>query len=232
MKISVAMAACNGEKYIMEQLNSILSQLARDDEVCVSVDPSTDDSYRMVVRVSEQEPRVKVNAGPGAGVLKNVEQALKMCTGDIIFLADQDDVWVEDKVFCVRECFSDSEVLLVLHDVVVMNENFTEVQCESFFSYKGCKPGLLNNIVKNSYLGCAMAFRKELLQYVLPFPQKIPMHDQWIGLVAEKKGKVVFLPKQLLKYRRHGENATDMRHSTVRNMLKWRTQILIALMQI
>ena len=102
----------------------------------------------------------------------------------------------------------------------------------SFFSYKGCKPGILNNIVKNSYMGCAMAFRKELLQYVLPFPQKIPMHDQWIGLVAEKKGKVVFLPKQLLKYRRHGENATDMRHSTVRNMLKWRTQILIALMQI
>lgn len=232
MKISVAMAACNGEKYIMEQLHSILSQLARDDEVCVSVDPSTDDSYRMVVRVSEQEPRVKVNVGPGVGVLKNVEQALKMCTGDIIFLADQDDVWVEDKVFCVRECFSDSEVLLVLHDVVVMNENFTKVLCESFFSYKGCKPGILNNIVKNSYMGCAMAFRKELLQYILPFPKKIPMHDQWIGLAAEKKGKVVFLPKQLLKYRRHGENATDMRHSTVRNMLKWRTQILIALMKI
>lgn len=232
MKISVALAACNGENYIMEQLNSILNQLARDDEVCVSVDPSTDDSYGMMVRFSEQEPRVKVGRGPGQGVLKNVEQALKMCTGDIIFLADQDDVWMEDKVLCVRECFSDSGVLLVLHDVVVMNGNLTQVRCESFFSYKGCKLGILNNIVKNSYMGCAMAFRRELLQYVLPFPKNIPMHDQWIGLAAEKKGKVVFLQKKLLKYRRHGDNATDMRHSTVWNMLKWRIQILTALMKI
>lgn len=232
MKISVAMAACNGEKYIMEQLESILSQLAREDEVCISVDPSTDDSYRMVVKLGEREPRIKVSKGLGQGVQKNVEQALKMCTGDVIFLADQDDVWIEDKVLRVSECFSDEKVLLVLHDVVVMNENLTQVQLESFFSYKKCKPGILKNVVRNSYMGCAMAFRKELLKYILPFPKNIPMHDQWIGLAAERKGKVVFLPECLLKYRRHGDNATHMRHSTVLNMLKWRIQILTALMRL
>lgn len=232
MKISVAMAVYNGEKYIMEQLNSILCQLGGEDEVCISVDPSADDSYRMMLELREKEPRIKLNMGLGAGVKKNVEQAVRMCTGDIIFLADQDDVWKEDKVVRVLECFSDSEVLLVLHDVAVMNENLTEVQIESFFAYKKCRPGILNNVVKNSYMGCAMAFRKDLLEYILPIPENIPMHDQWIGLVAEKKGKVIFLPERLLKYRRHGNNATDMSHSTVGNMLKWRTQILAALMRV
>ncbi len=232
MKISVAMAVYNGQKYIMEQLDSILSQLDGEDEVCISVDPSTDDSYRMMVKLSEQEPRIKVNLGLGAGIKKNFEQAIKMCTGDIIFLSDQDDVWKEDKVIRVLECFSDPEAMLVLHDVVVMNESLTDVQIESFFTYRECKPGILNNVMKNSYMGCAMAFRKELLEYILPIPENVPMHDQWIGLVAEKKGKVIFLPKRLLKYRRHGNNATDMTHSTPGNMLKWRTQILAALMKV
>lgn len=232
MKISVAMAVYNGEKYVKEQLDSILCQLDGEDEVCISVDPSTDDSYRMLVKLSEQEPRIKVGMGLGQGVKKNFEQAIKMCTGDIIFLSDQDDVWKDDKVIRVLECFADEEAMLVLHDVTVMNENLTRTIMESFFAYRECKPGILNNVIKNSYMGCAMAFRKELVPYILPIPASVPMHDQWIGLVAEKKGKVIFLPKQLLKYRRHNDNATDLTHSDAGNMLKWRTQILAALMKV
>lgn len=232
MKISVAMAVYNGEQYVKEQLDSILSQLDGEDEVCISVDPSTDDSYRMLVKMSEEEPRIKVGMGLGKGVKKNFEQAIKMCTGDIIFLSDQDDVWKDDKVIRVLECFGDENALLVLHDATVMNENFTRTIMESFFAYRECKPGILNNIMKNSYMGCAMAFRKELVPFILPIPEGVPMHDQWIGLVAEKKGKVVFLPKQLIKYRRHGNNTTDLTHSDMGNMLKWRTQILANLMKV
>lgn len=232
MKISVAMAVYNGELYVKEQLDSILSQLDNDDEVCISVDPSTDDSYRMLVRLSETEPRIKVNMGLGQGVKKNFEQAIKMCSGDIIFLSDQDDVWKEDKVIRVLESFADEDALLVLHDATVVNENLSRTMIESFFAYKECKPGLLNNIVKNSYIGCCMAFRKELVPFILPIPENVPMHDQWFGLVAEKKGKVVFLPKQLIKYRRHSDNATSMTHSDAGNMLKWRTQILASLMKV
>lgn len=232
MKLSVAMAVYNGEKYVKEQLDSILSQLDSEDEVCVSVDPSTDDSYRMLVKMAEEEPRIKVNMGLGQGVKKNFEQAIKMCTGDIIFLSDQDDVWKEDKVIRVLEAFSDGEALLVLHDATVVNENMSRVMMESFFAYRECKPGILNNIAKNSYMGCCMAFRKELVPFILPIPESVPMHDQWIGLVAEKIGKVSFLPKQLLKYRRHGNNATDMTHGDTMNMLKWRAAILAALMKV
>lgn len=232
MKISVAMAVYNGEKYVMEQLESILKQLDNDDEICVSVDPSTDDSYRMLVKFSEKEPRVKVGMGLGAGIKKNFEQAIKMCTGDIIFLSDQDDVWKEDKVIKVLECFADQSALLVLHDVSIMNEDLSRTINESFFAFRECKPGIINNIMKNSYIGCAMAFRKELVPYILPIPETVPMHDQWIGLVAEKKGKVIFLPKQLVKYRRHGNNNTELTHSNMGNMLKWRTQITAALMKV
>lgn len=232
MKISVAMAVYNGEKYVKEQLDSILYQLDGEDEVCISVDPSTDDSYRMLVKMSETEPRIRVNLGLGAGVKKNFEQAIKMCTGDIIFLSDQDDVWKEDKVIKVLECFADADAMLVLHDANVVNENMSRTIIESFFAYKECKPGIINNIMKNSYMGCCMAFRKELVPFIIPIPENVPMHDQWIGLVAEKKGKVIFLPKQLIKYRRHDDNATSLKHSDAGNMLKWRTQILGALMKV
>lgn len=232
MKISVAMAVYNGEKYVKEQLDSILKQLDYEDEVCISVDPSTDDSYRMLVKMSETESRLKVGLGLGQGVKKNFEQAIKMCTGDIIFLSDQDDVWKDDKVIKVLECFGDADTLLVLHDATVVNESVNRTLIESFFAYKECKPGMLNNVIKNSYMGCCMAFRKELIPFILPIPNSVPMHDQWIGLVAEKKGKVVFLPKQLIKYRRHDDNATDLKHSEMGNMLKWRAQIMAALMKV
>lgn len=232
MKLSVAMAVFNGEKYVKEQLDSILLQLDGEDEVCISVDPSEDDSYRILCKMSEQDSRIKVGMGLGLGIKKNFEQAIKMCTGDIIFLSDQDDVWKEDKVIRVLECFADEAAMLVLHDATVMNEDFSRTMIESFFAYKECKPGILNNVMKNSYMGCCMAFRKELVPYILPIPDSVPMHDQWIGLVAEKKGKVIFLPKQLVKYRRHGNNATGLGHSDVGNMLKWRTKILAALMKV
>lgn len=232
MVISVAMAVYNGEKYVNEQLDSILMQLDKEDEVCISVDPSTDDSYRMLMERSEQDPRIKVGMGLGLGVKKNFEQAIKMCSGDIIFLSDQDDVWKEDKVIRVLESFADGEALLVLHDATVVNEDMSRVMMESFFAYRECKPGILNNVMKNSYIGCCMAFRKELVPSILPIPESVPMHDQWFGLVAEKKGKVVFLPKQLVKYRRHSNNTTDLTHSDMGNMLKWRTQILANLMKV
>lgn len=232
MKISVAMAVYNGEKYIQEQLDSILTQLDGEDEVAISVDPSTDDSYRMLVKMSEEDSRIKVGLGLGLGAKKNFEQAIKMCTGDIIFLSDQDDIWKEDKVIKVLECFADEEAMLVLHDATVVNENCSRVMIESFFAYRESKPGLLNNIMKNSYMGCCMAFRKELVPFIVPIPDNVPMHDQWIGLVAEKKGKVIFLPKQLIKYRRHNNNVTSMTHSEAGNMLKWRTQILASLMKV
>lgn len=232
MKLSVAMAAYNGEKYIKEQIDSIMCQLGMDDELCISVDPSTDETYRICNKMSEEDPRIKVSMGLGRGVKTNFEQAIKMCTGDIIFLSDQDDIWDPNKVMDVLSCFIETNALLIVHDAMVCNDDCSRALIPSYFKYRGSKPGTMANIAKNSYMGCCMAFRAELVPYCLPIPESVPMHDQWIGLVAERKGDVHFLNKQLIKYRRHSNNTTDITHSEVGNMMKWRIAILNALMKV
>lgn len=78
-------------------------------------------------------------------------------------------------------------------------------------------------------MGCCMAFRKQLKEEILPFPEKIPMHDQWIGLIALKKGKVKIINQILIDYRRHGNNESKMEHSSIAQMIRWRIDLIRAL---
>lgn len=229
--VSVAMAVYNGEKYLREQMDSILVQLREPDEVVVSLDPSVDGSEVILQEYCQRDARVRVVPGPGEGLMRNFENAIVQCRGDILFLADQDDCWEKDKLEACLACFEDEKVFVVLHDAKVLDGNLKNVIYPSFFSYKGCKKGFWNNIIKNSYMGCCMAFRREVLDYALPFPKNIPMHDQWIGLLAERYGKSVFLEKPLLLYRRHEKNMTGLSHAGFFQMLLWRIQIIRAVFQ-
>lgn len=226
MKISVAMAVYNGEKFLGEQLDSILCQIGPLDEVIISVDPSGDGSSALVSAYAGRDERVKMVAGEGRGLIRNFENAISHCTGDVIFMADQDDVWISGKTELCMKCFEDVRVMAVLHDAVVCSADLSKELMPSFFAYKNCRNGIVRNVLKNSYMGCCMAFRKELLNWVLPFPKRIPMHDQWIGLMAEKHGKTVFLQEKLLKYRRHKQNKSAMHHAGIFQMLIWRLQII------
>ena len=113
---------------------------------------------------------------------------------------------------------------LVLHDAQIVDENLQET-APSFMNWRRSRKGILANIRKNSYIGCCMAFRRELLEYILPFPENLPMHDQWIGLLAEKHGTVRLLRIPLIRYRRHENNATKQTHANPAQMLKWRAEI-------
>lgn len=221
--ISVAMAVYNGEKYLKAQIDSILKQLNDNDEIIVSIDPSIDNSQKILE--SYQDSRIKIIFGPGQGVVSNFENALKHTNNEILFLCDQDDIWCNDKVEKVLSVFEKENVNLVLHDAKIIDKDENIVE-QSFFEYRGCKKGIFNNILKNSYIGCCMALKKELKQYILPFPKNLPMHDQWIGLVAEKKGKVFFLKQPLLLYRRHDANASSQEHAGILQMVKWRLRII------
>ena len=234
MKISVAMAAYNGESFILEQLASILNQLGEDDEVVVSVDPCTDNTLNILNALSGEDKRLKVIEGEGKGLIKNFENALNNCTGDIIFLSDQDDVWTADKLKIVTERMVSEQADLLVHNCSLVDVFLNPVEGgESFFALRGSGKGFFKNLIKNSYMGCCMAFRKELLREFMPFPENISMHDQWIGLVAERSGaKIVFENKPLLLYRRHGDNASQMSHSGFLQMLKWRWNIMKALKNI
>ena len=202
--VSVCIASYNGCKYMKEQLISILSQLSCDDEIIVSDDGSCDGTLEIVSNMEDSRIKEVLNIEKH-GVVPNFENAIKYASGDYIFLCDQDDLWVENKVkTCVEALQS---VDLVVHNSLLM-DGVGNVSDIDFFSLRKSTAGYWKNLYKNSFIGCCMAFRREILDYVLPFPEHILWHDMWIGLMVEKKGKTMFIEDKLLYYRRHDNNAS------------------------
>jgi glycosyltransferase involved in cell wall biosynthesis len=230
MTVSIALAAHNGSNYLAEQVASILPQLRPDDELVISIDPSTDATHAIAQNLAAFYPQVAVLDGPGRGVQANFEQLIAACSGRHIFLCDHDDIWMPDKIAEVLWAFDSSKAALILHDAEVVDQDLNTL-APSFFAQRGSKPGYLRNVFKNSYIGCCMAFASSLKPVILPFPRAIPMHDQWIGVLAQKYGGVHFLDKPLIKYRRHGQNATSLQHAGLFQMLKWRRDLARALQQ-
>lgn len=220
--ISVCLAAFNGERWIVEQLRSVLASPLVD-EVVVSDDGSTDGTRACIAELGD--PRIILIDGPRAGLIRNFENALRRSTGDIVFLCDQDDVWLPEKVARVVSALQDAD--LVVTDCRVVDEGLNE-QHPSFFRLNRSAPGLWRNLVKNGFLGCCMAMRRSVVDAALPFPAGIAMHDWWIGLVAERMGRVRFLDEPLSLYRRHGGNASAAStRSTVPlgQRLRWRLDL-------
>lgn len=201
-RVSVCIATYNGSKYIHRQLLSIIPQLNKNDEIVISDDNSTDETLLEVGKVQDSRIKVIINEGKNGPVF-NFENALKNATGKYIFLSDQDDIWESGRVENLLKILQVYD--LVLTDCYVVDNNLNIVH-DSFFNVRNSKRGFWRNLLKNSYVGCCMAFRVDILTYALPFPQKIHMHDWWIGLLVELKGKVFFLNEQTIKYVRHGEN--------------------------
>lgn len=227
--ISVCIAAYNGERFISQQLESILKQIGKADEVIVSDDGSTDRTLNIVRQFNDS--RIRIINGPRCGsLIRNFENALCTAKGDYIFLSDQDDVWTDDKVqVCMRylkrhDC--------IVSDAVVVDSRLNVIS-ESFFKLNHTKPWWLYNlIVKNGYLGCCMAFRRDVLQLVTPFPKDIPMHDIWIGNAAAFKCDLGFVPEKLILFRRHNHNnSTSAGRSghSLRTRIMFRINIIRAL---
>ena len=226
MRVSVAMATYNGAAYLRQQLDSILQNLTDEDELVISDDGSTDETRKIIEEYCSTNPGIRLIDGPGAGVIANFEHAIASCRGQYIFLADQDDVWKADKVDKVLKTFEERACVLVIHDAKVVSEDLKSTLMESFFSYRGSKAGFIANMIKNRYMGCCMAFKKELVEWILPIPKDIPMHDQWIGMISDGIfGKSVFLQDKLLLYRRHEHAVSDFGHNSVSVMIQNRLLI-------
>lgn len=199
MKISVCLAAYNGEKYIAEQLRSILCQLGEDDEVILSDDGSADHTLEVVASLSD--PRIKVVHSTAHQYNKNFQNAMRNATGDIIFYSDQDDVWLPGKVEACVKALENAD--LVCHNSIVTDDQLKTTN-PSFFSLYHSGPGILKNAIKNTYYGNSLAFRRKVMEAALPLPDTNEIgHDLWMGLVAEMTGKVLFLETPYLLYRRH-----------------------------
>jgi glycosyltransferase involved in cell wall biosynthesis len=195
------MATYNGEKFIKEQIDSILVQLRENDEIILSDDGSSDNTVNIVE--SFNDSRIRIFRNSFKNLILNFEFALKQAKGDFIFLSDQDDIWLSNKVeLCLNHLkYYD----IVVSNCKVVNQNLTIIN-ESFFELNNSKEGLLSNLFKNSYLGCCMAFNMKVLKFCVPFPSRIPMHDIWIGFVGKLFFRVKFIHNPLILYRRHGDN--------------------------
>lgn len=203
--ISVCMATFNGAQYINEQITSILAQLSVADELIISDDGSTDDTLFIIKNIADHRIFLIPQSLNKLGVVKNFERAISYAKGNYVFLSDQDDIWLPGKVEAVVTALNNS--LLVVTDCNVVDADLKLIK-PSFFDSRKSGAGILKNIIRNSYLGCCMAFHKSLLSDAMPMPANVPMHDMWLGLIAETKGKVCFLPRPLLLYRRHGNNVS------------------------
>lgn len=230
MKISVALAAYKGEQYIAEQIDSILSQLGENDEIIVSDDYPQGKTREIVLNRQSQDKRIKYIEGSGKGVVKNFENALNACSGDIIFLSDQDDVWLPGKVEKVTaEITAGAD--LVLHDASVTDAAL-KITNPSYFSVIGSNLSFSGNLIKNTFVGCCMAFSRQVMLDALPFPEGLPMHDWWIALVALKKcRKAVLLREPLILWRRHGGNVTGGKTS-LSQKIRWRIKLILSLARI
>ena len=217
MTVSVALAAYNGERYIAEQVDSILNQLNENDELIISVNPSNDRTEDIIRDYQLKDKRVKVVICSRKGVLANFENAIRLCSNDIIFLSDQDDIWSSNKIELQLQLFKDTYVGGVCHGCRYIDDSGKPTD-EQPRTGKNRRITFWEIIRKNPVQGSTLAFRRELTNYFLPFPIDIPMHDSWIGLCIVKHSNLVYINDQLLFYRQHEGTVTNRHHRKLRQI--------------
>lgn len=232
--ISVCMATYNGERFIKEQIDSILPQLSENDELIISDDGSTDRTLEIIASYEDRRIKVlhhkknpklaKVKHGRNFYyVTENFENALKEASGDYIFLSDQDDVWCKDKVKkCVNEMQSS---LFVVHNMKIIDENGNMVKNPRYNDNPLPKNWLA--IVYHMRLwGCCMAFRKECLAFILPFPDRLLAHDYWLAALCIKKVRCSYIELPLINYREHSDSVSYKRHRSIFYKISYRFKLL------
>lgn len=204
MKISVALVSYNAEEFIKEQIDSILLNMDKDDELIISDDGSDDNTISIINEYIKNDNRIHLYQIEHSGCNANYENAISHCSGGIIVLSDDDNVWLDNKLKRTREIFEqDKELTLLMNDCQVVDQHLNEIE-PSFMAYNNAKPGLWRNFVRSRFGGSLIAFRKDLNKYILPFPKHISFfYDDWIGLMASKHGKVLFINEVLSKWRRY-----------------------------
>lgn len=226
--ISVCMATCNGERFIKEQIDSILPQLSADDELIVSDDGSTDGTLGILAEYTAAESRIKVlHHVPNSKysgherASANFENALRHANGEFIFLSDQDDVWHSDKIcICMKR--------LENYDFVVHGMN--RMECQGNFRKTAAPVHIpkswILHILNMKLYGCCMAFRKKLLAICLPFPKKLVGHDYWISTLAIRFCTVSCIQQPLVNYREHSMSVSQNKKSSLLYKAAYRTVLL------
>ncbi|ARE24930.1 MULTISPECIES: glycosyltransferase [Streptococcaceae] len=225
MNFSIALAVYNGEKYISQQIESILPQMGLNDELILSYDKSEDESLLIIEKFAKEDKRVKVIINHKPGLFNNFENAISHCNNEIVFISDQDDIWTKNKCEIMMNNFLNSEIDMVIHNGVHFN-SATYEESKDFFSMYQIKNGIIRNLLKPRYSGCCMAFRRKLVSIMLPIPKTCGGYDHWIGMVGEYYGNVKFIDEILIYHRLHDSNFTPISRRSLLTIIKARSSIL------
>jgi glycosyltransferase involved in cell wall biosynthesis len=233
-KVSVAMAVYNGEKFLRKQLDSICNQTYQNIEIIAVDDGSTDDSVRILREYHGKYGLIFHINKKNLGYLKNFEKALSFCTGDFIAFADQDDIWLPEKIErLVKEIGENS---LIYSDAKIIDEN-DQIIHDSISEYTktGNLPSEKDQFKKAVFywiaLGCMMLFKKELLEELIPFSNDGTAHDRQVSILAARKSKIKSLKAPLILYRLHSNNSfgvakgSMMREFSPRYLFPWESEI-------
>jgi len=213
--LSIALCTYNGSRFLREQLQSLVNQTLQPFEVIISDDCSTDDTISVIQEFSDVlNIKIFVN-DLSLKVTKNFEKSISLCSGDIILMCDQDDIWHADKLSKINTYFQENpSQLAVFCDADLVDESgislgknfwsvvrFQQAQIQQFKDGGGVEILLAGN----RSAGCMMAFRKELTENIIPFPTHIPLmiHDNWITIVAAMLDKIGLIEEKLNSYRQH-----------------------------
>ena len=195
-RISVALCTYNGAAFLREQLQSIVDQSVRPDQIVVCDDGSIDDT----LKIAREFPCEIHTASAHIGTVANFDRAISLCNGDVIFLADQDDVWHPDKVATVLR----SDAGCVFTDARLIDESGASLG-RTLWQHLGFHPsrGLFDTLANtNVVTGATMAFRARLREIIQPIPPDQP-HDWWIALIAAATNALAPIAAPLIDYRLH-----------------------------
>lgn len=220
VRASVAMAVYNGEQYIKEQVDSVLERMGENDELVISYDVSKDNTKQIIDGYALQDSRVRVVENDRPGVRSNFNNAIHACMGEYIFLCDQDDCWIGDKINVVVKTFEETGADLVVHDGY-MTDGALNPLPQTIFEHFGRYDNPIRNMIKCNYWGCCMAFRADLWKKVGPFPADHDVcHDHWLGVLAGFYGKIARVDECLMLHRLHDNNQSAKTSRPVMVVLK------------
>lgn len=209
------MATYNGAKYIKEQIDSILNQTIQDFELVICDDCSTDNTIKILQEYAQIDSRFHVYLNEkNLGFKKNFEKAISLCKGEYIALSDQDDIWEPNHLELLLDAIGDN--VLACGNSAITDEKgnnlgmtLREQETLDYIPLDNLKKAVSILIYRNPYQGASMLMKRDLLKYILPFPEGGNFHDTWIALVSCFCGGLVYVNNILLKYRRTNNNVTE-----------------------
>lgn len=216
--IDILLAAYNGERYIKQQIESILNQSYKEWRLIIKDDRSTDNTLEIIKEFASLYPdkimfvESKVNSGSAK---KNFMSMLELTKEDYIMFSDQDDIWLPDKVKITLKTMKKLEQkcgegnpLLVHGDLIVVDEELNTTAKSMFYiqNLDSKKVFFSDLLVQNNITGCTMMINRALINKITELPDYYIMHDWWFGLIASAFGKIEFMNNRMIQYRQHSSN--------------------------